>query len=96
MPLKKHLAFLDHRTADQIARPAAQQVRQRIDNLLFPAKPNCRILAQGGATPAAEIDFDNRIPSGHAAFFNSGPYARSGHGSDRHFSPSDAEKPAYA
>ena len=29
----------------------------------------------------AEIDFDNRIPAGHAAFFNSFPYTRLGYSS---------------
>jgi hypothetical protein len=31
----------------------------------------------------AEIDFDNRIPAGHAAFFNSGPYTSFDHSSMR-------------
>jgi len=29
----------------------------------------------------AEIDFDNRIPAGHAAFFNSFPYTTFDHSS---------------
>jgi hypothetical protein len=83
MTLKKHLKFLGDCPADQIACPAAQKIGERINDFLFPAKPNYRTLVHGGVTPlmVAEIDFDNRIPAGHAAFFNSYPYTRFGYSS---------------
>jgi hypothetical protein len=48
------------------------------------AQWNYRILLHGGVTPFvdAEIAFDNRIPAGHAAFFNSSSYTRFLYSSD--------------
>jgi len=60
-----------------------QQFRQRIDNFLFTAQRNNRTPIHGGVTPFvdAEIDRDNRIPAGHAAFFNSFQYTTFDHSS---------------
>jgi len=81
--LKKHLELLRDRLPDQLARPAAQQLRERIDNFIFLAKPNYRILMHGGVTPGwlLKSDIDTRIPAGHAAFLNSPPYTRFGYSS---------------
>jgi hypothetical protein len=44
---------------------------------------NYRILLHGGVTPlwTLKSDIDTRIPAGHAAFFNSSSYTRSGYSS---------------
>jgi hypothetical protein len=83
--LEKHLQFLLDRPANQLVCAAAQQFNERINNFVFLPKPNYRILIHGGVTPMqfAENDLDNRIPAGHAAFFNSFPYTRLGYTSPR-------------
>jgi hypothetical protein len=82
---QEHLQFLAHRNLNQISSPRAQQLRERIDNFVFLPKPNYRILMHGGVTPFmdAELDFDNRIPAGHAASFNSCAYTSFDHSSRR-------------
>jgi hypothetical protein len=63
----------------------AQKLHEWVNNFVFLPKPNYRILIHGGVTPMrfAENDLDNRIPAGHAAFFNSFPYTRLGYTSHR-------------
>jgi hypothetical protein len=81
--LEKALQLRTHRLADQLLRALAQELHQWIDNLIFLPKLNYRILTHGRVTPFmdTEIDFDNRIPASHAAFFNSGPYTSFDHSS---------------
>ncbi len=65
------------RLGDESLRAFAQH---RVEQILplWLAQWNCRILLHGGVTPFvdAEIDLDNRIPAGHAVFFNSLPYTK--------------------
>jgi len=64
---------LSRALGNQSLRTFAQHCGQQILPLWW-AQWNYRILTHGGVTPFvdAEIDLDNRIPAGHAAFFNSG------------------------
>src|SRR5208282_4019581 len=68
------------RAGDESLRAFAQHRAQQILPLWL-AQWNYRILLHGGVTPFvdAEIDLDNRIPAGHAAFFNSSSYTRFGY-----------------
>jgi hypothetical protein len=65
------------RLGNKALRSLAQHRAQQILSLWL-TQLNYRILAHGGVTPFvdAEIDLDNQIPAGHAAFFNLSPYTR--------------------
>lgn len=65
---------------DQLPGSFAQHRAQQILPLWL-LQRNYRILLHGGVTPFvdAELDIGNRIPAGHAAFFNSSSYTRFGY-----------------
>src|SRR5438552_19089508 len=78
-PRQKLLELSLQRLGNQSLRTFAQHRAQQI--ALWLTQWNYRILLHGGVTPFvdAEIDLDNRIPAGHAAFFNSSSYTRFGY-----------------